>query len=371
MLVWALAANVIPLYPLYALLFAHAGLTQSSISGLFLVWSVAGIACQVPTGALADRFSRRGTLAMASVGQALAFGIWIARPTYAGFAIGFLLWGVTGTLTTGSLEALLYEGLAAAGAADRYTRVRGRLTAVELLAQIPAAGAATVLYLGGGFPLVGWVSVGVCLLSAGWALTLPEVPRTPEAGAELGFFVTMRTGLGEVWASPAVRHAVVVLAALAGLDAIEEYFGLLARAWGVPTGAIPVALLAIPLAGAAGAWWAGKARDRPGRWAGAWPLASGAVILGLAGVVQVAAGLAGVAAFYFLYRIVLVLADARLQDVIEGPARATVTSVAGMAGEVSVIAVFAAWAAGGVVLVALVILAVSALLRAKPGAERG
>ncbi|HEU5003863.1 MAG TPA: MFS transporter [Actinomycetota bacterium] len=367
---WALISNVIPLYPLYALLFAHAGLSQAAISGLFVIWSVCGIACQVPTGVLADRFSRRGALALAGVGQALAFGTWIVRPSYAGFATGFVLWGVSGTLMTGSLQALLYDGLAAAGAADRYARVRGRVTGIELLAQIPAAGAATALFVAGGFALVGWVSVGMCLAWAALALTLPEAPRGDAAGGEFGgeFLATMRAGLGEVGASPDVRRAVIVLAALAGLDAIEEYFALLARAWGIPTVAIPVALLGIPLAGAVGAWWAGRAS--PERWGAAWPLGLGAVILGAAGVLHVAWGLAGVAAFYFLYRLVLVLADARLQDVIEGPARATVTSVAGMADEVSVIAVFAAWALGGVVLVALVILAVSVLLRRRPQALR-
>jgi len=366
LLAWALVGNVIPLYPLYALLFAHAGLSQAAISGLFVIWSVSGIACQVPTGALADRFSRRGALALAGVGQALAYTTWIVAPAYSGFAAGFLLWGVSGTLMTGSLEALAYDGLATAGAARLYPKLRGRLTAIELLAQIPAAGAATALYVLGGFTLVGWVSVGMCAASAVVALSLPEARLEAPRGAAdgepgLSFLATMRAGLGEVWASPGVRRAVVVLAALAGLDAIEEYFGLLARGWGVPTAAIPLALLGIPLAGAAGAWWAGRASRQ--RWSGAWPLALGALLLGAAGVVHAAAGLAGVAAFYFLYRLVLVVADARLQEVIEGPARATVTSVAGMADEVSVIAVFAAWALGGVVLVAAVILAVSALLR--------
>jgi hypothetical protein len=68
-----------------------------------------------------------------------------------------------------------------------------------------------------------------------------------------------------------------------------------------------------------------------------------------------------VAAFYGLYRLVLVLVEARLQQVIETGARATVTSVASLATELSGLLLFATWAAGGVLLVALLTLALAAV----------
>ena len=55
----------------------------------------------------------------------------------------------------------------------------------------------------------------------------------------------------------------------------------------------------------------------------------------------------GVALYYGLYRAVLVVADARLQERIDGPGRATVTSVANLGGELPSFAVYAAWALGG------------------------
>lgn len=42
-----------PLYPVYALLFADAGLTTGAISSLFAIWSVVAFAGEIPAGALA------------------------------------------------------------------------------------------------------------------------------------------------------------------------------------------------------------------------------------------------------------------------------------------------------------------------------
>ena len=71
----------------------------------------------------------------------------------------------------------------------------------------------------------------------------------------LGYFQTLRVGIAEAVAAPAVRALVLVVAALTGLDALEEYFTLVALDWGVPVPWIPLAALGIPLVGAAGTWW--------------------------------------------------------------------------------------------------------------------
>jgi hypothetical protein len=72
--------------------------------------------------------------------------------------------------------------------------------------------------------------------------------------------------------------------------------------------------------------------------------------------------LAAVAAGYALYRLVLVVAETRLQEAITGPARATVTSVAGVGVELAALAVFAGYAVGGLVLLAAAVLVLAAAL---------
>jgi MFS family permease len=64
---WAALSEFVPLYPLYALLFLDTGLSTAEISALFAVWSVTALLAEVPAGALADRWSRRGVLVCGAV----------------------------------------------------------------------------------------------------------------------------------------------------------------------------------------------------------------------------------------------------------------------------------------------------------------
>jgi MFS family permease len=314
----------------------------------------------VPTGVLADRWSRRGALVLGALFEAGALALWTAVPETWSFAVGFAVWGLGGALASGALEALLYEGLQAVGAEGSYGRVNGWIGAVQLVAQVPTAFAATALFAVGGYPLVGWVSVGTCLLAAALATRFPEPPREPDGdgAAEVRSFVgTLWRGVSEVARLPRLRAVVVGAALLGGVDGVEEYWPLMAGAWGVPAAAVPVATLAIPLAGAVGAALAGRAERLPTRWL-LGLLGTSGLLLGAAGLWARPAALAAVAVFYGLYCAVLVVAEARLQHSITGPHRATITSIAGLGIELSSLLVFAAWAVGGTSAVALLVLAV-------------
>src|SRR6185503_8631559 len=177
---WAALSELVPYYPLYALLFLDTGLSEAQISLLFARWSITAFVAEVPTGALADRWSRRGALVLAGGLQAAAFVIWTAAPGLVAFAVGFVVWGVGGALMSGTSEALVSDGLAAVGRARAYVRVHGWMTSAELLVQVPTALLASGLYALGGYPLVGWVSVGICLAAGLLALRFPEAPRTAD-----------------------------------------------------------------------------------------------------------------------------------------------------------------------------------------------
>src|ERR671920_603995 len=181
---WAALSELVPYYPLYALLFLDTGLSNAQISVLFAIWSVTGFVCEVPAGVLADRWSRRGVVVLAGVLQAARFAVWKAAPGTWAFSLSFVIWGLSGALVSGASEALVYDGLAAVGAGSAYARVNGWMTSAELLVQVPTAFAASALFAVGGDPLVGWASVVVCLAAAALALRFPEAPRTAEDGDE-------------------------------------------------------------------------------------------------------------------------------------------------------------------------------------------
>jgi len=348
------------------LLFVDNGLSDPEISALFALWGSVAVVAEVPSGALADRFSRRWAVVAAGVAQAAGYGLWMALPGFAGFAAGFVLWGVGGAFASGAFQALVYDGLRATGQEGRFAAVIARCEAAGLAVQVPVAGAASVLFAVGGYSLAGWVSVGTCLAAAGLAATFPDhrCEAHDAGGGSLGYIATLRSGLHEVATTPRVRATVLLVAALYGSEALEEYFGLLAAGWGVETSAIPLALLAIPLAGAAGALFGGRA-SRLGPLGLTVLLTTAAAALGTAGLVARPAGLAGVAIFYGLWRVALVVAEARLQAAITGPSRATISSVAGLGAELAGIAMFGAWAAGGLTLAVALAFAAALLVPRK------
>ncbi|WP_307839472.1 MFS transporter, partial [Streptomyces sp. MBT97] len=166
------------LYPVYALLFADSGLSVGQISSLFVLWSLTGVLLEVPSGAWADAVSRRLLLWVGPLLGAAGFALWVLFPSYGAFAAGFVLWGARGALGSGALEALVYEELDRAGAADRYALIMGRAQALGQVAVMAAMGLAGPVFAAAGYPGVGAASVLACLLCAATATRFPE-HRTP------------------------------------------------------------------------------------------------------------------------------------------------------------------------------------------------
>ena len=326
------------------------------------MWSAVGLLAEVPSGALADRFGRRTALVAAGVLQAAGYVVWLGWPGFTGFAVGFAIWGLGGALRSGAQEALLYDGLAAVGAEAHYAGVNGWVQGAMWLAELPTAAAATLLYALGGYELAGWISVGVCLTGALLAMRLPEPSHADDADdGEPGYLATLRAGAVEAAARPDVRFPVLAVALVGGFDALEEYFPLIIEASGVPTVAVPLAMLPINVAGAVGAALGGPAdRLRPGALAALTGV--GMLLLGLAGMIPHPAGLAGVVLCWGSLQALLIVTEARLQHRIASRSRATATSVAALGMGLTAFGLYAAWAIGEITAVAVAGVVLAAVL---------
>jgi predicted MFS family arabinose efflux permease len=334
------------LYPVYTLLFSDSGLSVGQISSLFVIWSVSSLLFEVPSGAWADATSRRRLLVIGPLLTAVAFGLWVSTPGDWVFALGFLLWGLKSALTSGALEALVYEELQRVGATHRYSTLMGRgHTAGVLAAMCSGAVAAPVLAVGG-VQAVGAASVGVCVVAAFVAMLFPENRiRTGHGEHDPGWMRTLATGLSEARRSRAVRAAVVLVAVVASIwGALDEYTPLLVESTGVSDAAVALLMVVIWAGAAAGGLLAGRAARIRSRTlaglicCGAALLAAGALADHLAGVVAVAAG-------FGIFQLATIVSDTRLQESITGPARATVTSLAGMSTDIATLVVYGSYAA--------------------------
>lgn len=307
-------------------------MSAAQISSLLIIWSSVAFALEVPSGALADRVSRRRLLITAGLIRAAGFALWVTVPSYPAFAIGFVLWGMSSAFRSGTFEALVYDELVVAGTEDQYGRMIGTAGTIRLLANVGATLAAAPLLILGGYVLVGWVSAAVCLADAMVSWTLPERPRIRRVdGGVRGYLRTLQAGLAEARRNRAVFGVLIALVCL-GVGAFDEYLPLLLRGQGIPTNLVPVLLASLGIATAAASWAAGR-----------WPAARrhipaivlllGAVSLATGALVHHPVGFVGLAAALTAATFVTVCAQIRLQYAISGEARATVTSVAGLGTE--------------------------------------
>jgi MFS family permease len=343
--------ELVLIYPLYALLFSDTGLSVGQISSLFMIWSTASLVLEVPSGAWADAVSRRLLLVLGPLLTAVAFVLWVAAPSYWIFALGFALWGLKSALQSGALEALVYEELDRLGAADRYATVMGRAESVGTLGVVTAMALASPVLKVGGYPLVGAASAVACVAAAAVAAAFPE-HRTARSDAastadadEVGWTATLRAGLAEARHSRPVRSAVILVAFVwAVWGGLDEFTPLLISDTGVGDARVPLFVLLIWAGVAVGGLFTGPGARLPTRWY-AVLLVAAATTLALGALTGHPVGIVAVAAAFGAFQLASVVADARLQNSITGPARATVTSVAGMSADVATVGVYASYGA--------------------------
>ncbi|MDX2603540.1 MFS transporter [Streptomyces caniscabiei] len=344
---YAFLDDFVLLYPVYALLFSDTGLSIWQISSLFALWSVTGIVLEVPSGAWADAVSRRLLLWVGPLLTAAGFALWVIAPSYGAFALGFVLWGVRGALGSGALEALVYDELERLGAADRYARVVGRAQAVGMVAVMAAMGLAGPVLDLGGYPAVGAASVLVCVLTSVVATRFPEHREAVPGPKHASTFATLRAGLTEIRRDRSVWGAMLLVPAVGAVwGALDEYTPLLVRDTGVAEQTVPYLLLVIWAGPAIGSLLTG-AGERMGSAGLGVVLAGASVALAVGALMGTPAGIGLVAVAFGGFQLVNVLADARLQDRIDGARRATLTSVASMGTETATVAVFAVYAVIG------------------------
>jgi MFS family permease len=351
--------DLVPLYGVYALLFRQHGLSAGQVSSLFVVWSLSSFVLEVPSGAWADTVDRRRLLVLSAVVYAAAFATWMLWPAYLGYAAGFVLWSASSALMSGTFEALLYDALDDRGLSRAYPRLIGWAHSGAMVANLVATLAAAPLLTLGGYQLVGWSSVGAAGVQAVLAWRLPR-PRDDAPGEKAAtahevigateataarYLTMLRLGLLEAARVPAVRHTVLVSSAMLGLTVYDEYFPLVAREHGVSQPMVPLLVAVVVCGQLVGTALAGRTAGLSGRTIGVL-LTMSAVLVSAGALLDPWVGFAAIAVGFGLVHNAVIVTEARLQQIITGRARATVTSVAGLSTEVVALAGYATFTLG-------------------------
>ena len=354
--------DLVPLYSVYALLFADHGVSSAQISLLFIIWSMTSFVCEVPSGAWADTFDRRRLLVLSAAIYAVGFGSWTVWQSFAGFAFGFVCWGFSSALMSGTFESLVYDELVERRVEGRYAELIGWAQSTALVANLCATAAAAYLFHVGGYALVGWTSVVIAVGQGVLAATLPvsararRAPHDEDDGALAGteraastYVAMLRAGLSESRHHPDVRRVLLLAATMVGLTAYDEYFPLVARDHGVATSTVPLLIAVTVLGQVIGTAMVGRTARFGGPVIGG-VLGVGAVLVSIGALATPYLGFVAIAVGYGMLNNAMVVGETRLQDTIAGPARATVTSVLGLIEEVVALAVYVAFSLGSHVL---------------------
>ena len=334
--------ELIPIYPLYALMFAAHGVDAFELSVLFSIWALVGIVLEVPSGALADTFSRKWLIVVSGVTKSAAFGCWYFWQDFYGYALGFVLWGAGSSLRSGAWEALLHDVLQQNNREAEFTRHYGRMGALATMGVVVGELTGGVLIVSG-YDIVLLVSmVPPLAASVVFAFLVTEPPKS-EAAYQSGYLDNLQQGLVGAFSNRAIFYLVLVFTFLviaAGI--LDEYVNPITYEHGFTLAEVAYLSAAIALADALG-----QALSERFSWLslrqllGTLAMAS-LLLLGLVSVggiwVPVALGL-----FFLLFAICGTLLEAELQHRIEGSARATVTSVVGLGDGVGAIIWFMAF----------------------------
>ena len=164
------------LLPLYIATFLHACVLWYAIQLLFMrqigfddagiglmvaVYSALVLVAETPSGILADRWSRKGVLIVASVFLAIASLVCGISTEPVMFIIGALIWGIFFSLYSGTYDSIIYDVVKEeTSSGDLYNKYFGRFRVIDSVGLISGA-------LLGGF-LSQWLG-----LSAPFFLTIP------------------------------------------------------------------------------------------------------------------------------------------------------------------------------------------------------
>ncbi len=336
------------IYPIYLLLFEAKGLALPQISLLLAVWSAPVVILELPTGILADHWSRKNMLVLGTLIHGACYGLWFFAEGFLLFALGFVLWGIGEAITSGSGEALLYDSLKSKGQEDDFDRVYGRCRYYASL------GVGLAMLLGGfmasafGMRTVLALSVLSLSISAVLASRLPEVNLYKQnskedgmaaAGAEGGAMrkaLATLTDAARFLAGKRLLTVVVLLFILvigtAGM--LDEYDQMIVHSFGLSMGLVGVWGFLRCLLEAAGSRAAYRVKALLFRLGVKDPFYAVWLLCVLAGASAALAGWAARAAFapvyvlfYFLMSIAGVLAEDYLQQRIEEQGRSTVHSI--------------------------------------------
>lgn len=310
-------------FAIYTVLFNIRGLSVFQIS-LLLSWSaLIKVLLEIPTGAMADSWSRKNMLIIAPISKSVCFIIWFsANGNFYLYALGFAFWALGSSFVSGTTEAFLYDTSVYSDKKDEYAKVLGRMKSY----QWTAIALSTLL---GGFIAsrnLDWAvvfSVVPLTLSAIFASRLKEVPKVETMG-KVHYLQYIKIAFDEIKTNRVLLYLIIYLLAISVFGSLGDFDQLYYQLAKLPIFAFGIAGFLGSALSAIGAYHVYKIR----RFTSGFyllPLVIGMLLLFVAKYPSIPM-IAVLLASYFISTSLNVLVESNIQHNISSISRATVTS---------------------------------------------
>ncbi|HPX27390.1 MAG TPA: MFS transporter, partial [Treponemataceae bacterium] len=133
----------VPVYPVYLIMFTERGFSLMDVSILMMFWALPVVILELPTGFLADLWSKKKMMVIGMVLKALGFFLWLVSGSFLFAVLGFFCWAVQESFCSGSRQALLYEAVTHENVSISYEKAAGICSMIEM------AGIAFAMITGG------------------------------------------------------------------------------------------------------------------------------------------------------------------------------------------------------------------------------
>lgn len=224
--------DFILIYPFYVLMMANARISEFGISLALIVWSIITFSLEVPSGVLADKYSRKNILAIGQGIRVLGYLVWMIWPSFWGFLIGFAFWGIKSALTSGTFEALVYDELKIFHEEEKYTKILGRAQGFAFIGIICAEiGGALAINCGYNFVLI--LSI-IAVLISGFIIYIIPLAKKEQSTHEKEYFSLLKQGLNVVVRDTTMFNFLIFISLITVLGAaLDEYWSLYERGVGL------------------------------------------------------------------------------------------------------------------------------------------
>lgn len=218
------------IYAVDKLFLLYRGIELYQIAILIAFWSILTILLEIPSGALADKWSRKNMLVLSALFTSLCYVTWLFSSNFWLFLIGFTFRTLSGTFESGTMEAYVFDFLKQNRKEEEFEKIWGRGQACLSI------GIAVALSLGGflstySYELVVALSALSPLFTLATSLLFPQVYPVTLIG-EKSYLSILKDGIKKAFSNTVLvrvfLYSAIVYAALGILD---EYDQVMLSSW--------------------------------------------------------------------------------------------------------------------------------------------